>query len=97
MSKSGTCHHCGRALSALEYGRQDICPGCRRDTRVCRNCLHFDPSLNNQCRENQAERVVDKDRSNFCDYFSPIVTTASGAKSAQDIKSAAEALFKKRT
>ena len=30
----------------------------------------FDPAVNNQCREPQAEWIVEKERRNFCDYFS---------------------------
>ena len=29
---------------------------------------YFDPAVNNQCREPQAEWVVDKERRNFCDF-----------------------------
>jgi hypothetical protein len=95
-----TCWHCGNALAALEYGRQDICPKCRRDTKVCRNCHFHDRSANNECREPQAERVVDKERSNFCDYFKPRAGGGSTEKSAlsasEAAKAAAEALFRKK-
>ena len=86
-----------RELVATDLGRQDICPGCRRDTRVCKNCDFFDPSVNNQCRENQAERVVDKEKSNFCDYFRPSNRKGGQGKSADALKAAADALFKKRS
>jgi hypothetical protein len=33
------------------------------------NCTHYDPRAYNGCREPHAERVLDKDRSNFCDFF----------------------------
>jgi hypothetical protein len=39
------------------------------DCRVCYNCHHFDENSYNQCLENQAERVVEKDKRNFCDFF----------------------------
>lgn len=90
------CWHCGKELNALEYGRADVCRGCRRDTRVCRNCEHYDEKYNNACRENQADRVVDKEKSNFCDYFKPASRVAGGGKSVDAIKAAAEALFKKK-
>lgn len=38
---------------------------------VCRNCAHHDTSAYNECREPQADRVLEKERSNFCDYFTP--------------------------
>ena len=92
----GNCWNCGQALGPLEYGRQDSCPKCGRDTRVCKGCVHYDRGSNNECREPQAERVVDKEKSNFCDYFRPRSGAGSGAQSRDAMKSAAEALFKKK-
>lgn len=96
LENSGFCYHCQHALTPLDYGRQDTCKGCGRDTRVCKNCVHYDPNHYNECRENQADRVVDKVRSNFCDYFRPRADkSGSGAPSRDDLKKAADALFKK--
>ena len=50
-------------------GRAEKCAACGADLHVCLNCRHYDQSAYNQCREPQAERVLDKDRGNFCDYF----------------------------
>lgn len=95
--QSGACWNCGLKLEALDYGRGDVCSGCGRDTRVCKGCIHFDASSHNQCREPQAERVVEKERSNFCDYFEPAASVgASGNPSQTALKNAAEALFKKK-
>lgn len=91
----GSCWSCGNALGELDYGRQDSCKSCGRDTRVCFNCLHHDRSSNNQCRENQADLVSDKERANFCDYFKPKSGTGGSAPSRDALKAAAEALFKK--
>ena len=66
------CFHCGRQLELQErVGFRDACPGCDRPLHACLNCAFHDPAYNNQCREPQAERVVDKDRFNFCEYFRP--------------------------
>lgn len=83
-------------LTPLDYGRQDTCRKCGRDTKVCKNCIFHDRTANNECRENQADRVVDKERSNFCDYFKPKSGSGSGAASRDAMKAAAEALFKKK-
>jgi hypothetical protein len=66
------CYKCNFALQipAGQVGRSEICPGCKFDVRVCFNCKHYDVNFNNQCKEPSAERVVDKAKSNFCDYFS---------------------------
>jgi hypothetical protein len=91
----GNCWHCGAELGASDYGRQDSCPKCGRDTRVCRNCGFHDRAVNNECRETQAERVVDKEKANFCDHFRPKAGAGSGAASRDALKAAAEALFRK--
>src|SRR3954471_12518273 len=92
----GNCWNCGTALTALDYGRQDSCPKCGRDTRTCKGCIHYEPSPNNACREPQAERVVDKEKANFCDYFKPSSGPGGGAASRDSMKAAADALFKKK-
>ena len=66
------CFKCSEPVasgSAFSPGRRDECSKCHSDLHVCRNCKHYDTAAYNSCREPQAERVVDKDRSNFCDYF----------------------------
>lgn len=94
-NKNGTCWNCSAELTAMDYGRNDSCPKCGRDTKVCKGCEFFDPNFNNQCKENQAERVMDKERSNFCDYFKPSSRKGPGGQSPADLRAAAEALFKK--
>ncbi len=64
------CHKCKKELIIdFTIGRKDACPFCASDLRCCLNCRHYDADVYNQCRETQADRVLDKDRSNFCDYF----------------------------
>lgn len=87
------CYNCSTELAPTDLGRQDTCPSCGRDTHVCRNCEHYDPSFNNECKENQAERVVEKEKSNFCDWFRPHGGSGGTSASRDDLKSAAEALF----
>jgi hypothetical protein len=61
------------------------------------NCRFHDPDAYNQCRETPAERVVDKDRSNFCEYF--VFRDAPTSKGPEDktpgAKAKLEDLFKK--
>lgn len=96
-SEKGTCWSCGSNLTALDYGRADSCRKCGRDTKVCRNCEFYDRAYNNECRESQADRIVEKERSNFCDYFRPVSRTGAALSSSRDAaKAAAEALFRKK-
>ena len=65
------CHACGNPVEAGgTIGRADTCSACDADLHCCLNCRYYDEGAYNDCSETQAERVVDKERSNFCDYFS---------------------------
>jgi hypothetical protein len=85
---AATCHHCKASLTAIDgrVGRSETCDACGWDVHVCYNCRHYDRASYNECREPMAERVLDKDRRNFCDYFSLGRTAET---SAADEKSAA--------
>lgn len=97
MTPAGNCWHCGTPLPPEPPGRRDTCRGCGRELRCCRNCRHHDPASYNQCREPQAERVLEKDRGNFCDFFQMGGATAAPTPTAggDALRQAAEALFKK--
>ena len=91
------CWHCGHKIEVLErVGFRDECPRCGRPAHVCLNCSFYDTSYNNACREPMAERVVDKDRANFCEYFSPGSAQKRDAGKTAAQKSLEE-LFKKKT
>jgi hypothetical protein len=92
----GKCWNCSETLSHLDYGRGDSCLKCGRDTRVCKGCIFYDKASNNECREPQADRVVDKEKANFCDYFKPNAGGGNLAPARDTMKAAAEALFKKK-
>jgi len=98
------CHQCGREVRLLaELQRTDGCNFCHSDLKVCLNCRFFDPSVSKQCREAQAEYVLDKDKANFCEFFElRQVSTIGrpglgGAQSAQaGARAAFDALFGKK-
>jgi hypothetical protein len=89
--------------SAIVIGRRDECPKCHADLHSCINCLHHDQKAYNECVETQADPVKVKDRSNFCDYFTPNLgkTGVSGGStdknSRENLLKAAESLFKKKS
>ncbi len=65
------CQFCGAAVTLSEpIPRESSCESCRRDYHACRQCRHYDPALNNSCRETEAELVENKERRNFCEFFS---------------------------
>jgi hypothetical protein len=92
---AGKCWQCGSELTAHEYGRETVCLKCGKPTRVCRNCRWYDPACTNQCREPLAEKVQDKTRANYCDYFEPSADLSAGdGPGDADHRQAAEVLFK---
>ena len=58
----GHCWHCGRDLAPSDYGREALCLGCGKPTRVCRNCRQFAPGRPNACLEPMTELVADKEK-----------------------------------
>jgi DNA-directed RNA polymerase subunit RPC12/RpoP len=82
----GSCHKCGEEVQyeTANIGRREECPKCGSDLHVCKNCFHYDPKIYNECKEPQADRVLEKDKSNFCDYFR--LTETSKNSDEADIK-----------
>ena len=92
-----TCYKCAKPLSdtfKVMVGRRDTCPSCMTDIRCCKMCQFYDPKSYNECREPSAERVVDKEKANYCDFFK-IGSLGSADKDKQDLLAKANALFKK--
>lgn len=92
------CYSCGAQLQLPEgpVARSATCDSCMRDIRCCRNCLHYDTKAYNECREPSAERVVEKEKGNFCDYFRPRSDASSSAASDRDaVLRQLDDLFKK--
>ena len=90
------CAFCNKAISlSNRVERNDTCPHCGNDLRSCKQCNFYDPHAYNECKEIQAERIVDKERANFCEYF--VVGNASKKRlnKEKNAKDALEALFKK--
>ncbi len=92
------CFHCGKRVEFKQrIGFREVCPECDSALHVCLNCDFYDPAFNNQCREPQAERVVDKDRANFCEFFVARSKTEPRSPALPgDVRAKLEALFKKR-
>lgn len=96
MDTKLVCFSCNKELSfSGKIGRREECPHCRADVHVCKNCEFYDPKVYNECRETQADVVKEKDRANFCDFFSPRKGGAGAVDKAAALRAAAEALFKK--
>ena len=93
-----SCRHCGAAIPIAEpIGRETACDSCGRDLHACMQCCHYDPRYNNSCRETMADPVEDKERRNFCEYFSfdPEAFRAARPGHAEEARVKVEGLFKK--
>jgi hypothetical protein len=92
------CHACS-ADAELEdpIGRSTRCARCGAELRCCLNCRFYDLSSYNECAEPNAERILEKDRANFCDYFSPSAAprTAAAPANKPDGLTELEKLFRK--
>lgn len=48
------------------------CEKCSADLHVCVTCRFYDRYVENECREDQADPVANKDRRNLCEYWRPV-------------------------
>ena len=87
------CYQCGWEWKiGGQPGRNESCPECRSDLRVCLNCESYDSRAAHQCRDRRAEPVMEKDRGNFCEYFE---MTRKGTKGGPEEASDASQRLKK--
>ncbi len=65
------CHACGQGLDPnFSVVRSSVCASCGKDLKVCLNCKFYSPSAHWECKESSiSERVAEKDKANFCDWF----------------------------
>ena len=69
MGMTKHCWKCGREYAlGGSPGRSEACD-CGADLKVCLNCISYDRTVAQQCRDRRAEPVFDKHMANFCEYF----------------------------
>lgn len=97
MSQNIVCVACQKSFvfTADRVGLREECPYCGADLHACRQCEFHDVKAYNECRESSADRVQDKERANFCDYYSLKKDGSAAKDRAAELRAAAEALFKK--
>lgn len=93
-----TCYKCGNDLLFLTVGsninRTEECTKCHTDLHCCKMCQFYDVNSYNECKESIADRIVEKEKSNFCDHFR-LKSSTNSINSKQSALDAANALFKK--
>jgi len=67
------CWRCGADLKRVPrpFSRFAECPECRVELHVCRMCRHYDPRYIGECDHEFADKVLDKEKANFCSHFRP--------------------------
>ena len=94
--KSFFCWQCGQSISYTDpLSFRAECSQCSNDLHVCKNCLFYDENAYNECRETSAERIMDKEKNNLCEYFKPSSQQKNAQQNSKNLLKQAEALFKK--
>lgn len=91
------CWYCGNPITdETPIARSARCLDCGKDLRSCKNCGFFLPGSRGDCRESGAEPQSDKERANFCDWFSvdeKYRRKSEGQSGEKDKASASRAAF----
>ena len=91
------CWYCGSPVTEPDpIGRGARCAVCGKDLRSCRDCRFYLSGARGDCSETNAEPVADKDRGNFCDWFSinpKYRSETAGHKKDMEKAGAAKAAF----
>ncbi len=103
LDSTPSCYNCHTKLALSKnsiVSRSETCPSCNSDIRCCYNCKFYSTNSYNECKEPQADRVVDKNKSNFCDFFSISTSREKGQNGSsyeeekEKIKKQLDSLFK---
>jgi len=87
------CNHTLEYAPMANIGRQEECPSCYQALHCCKMCHFYDLTAYNECKEPMANRVLDKEKANFCDFFK-LGTGSDGGPKKQDLLDSANSLFK---
>lgn len=91
------CYKCNGELDLelnKDIGRSEECHHCFASLRCCLMCKFYDISAYNECREPTAERILDKEKPNFCDHFKLSGGANDDGSEKKSALDAANALFK---
>ncbi|MGL4987577.1 MAG: hypothetical protein ACRC5H_10660 [Treponemataceae bacterium] len=88
------CWKCKKTINGLT-GFRDECPYCHADVHCCKNCTFYSIDSHYECHEDVDERVSNKEKANFCEYF--VIATANKKEESDTKKNALQSfndLFK---
>ncbi|MCR4790238.1 MAG: hypothetical protein K5839_04090 [Treponemataceae bacterium] len=79
------CWKCKKnTVEASSITRNSECPVCHSDLHSCLNCKFYDQGSHYDCHETIDELVKDKEKRNFCDYFSAKIYSDSRDQAGLD-------------
>ena len=88
------CHNIIDHAPGDKIYRDEECEHCGAFIRTCKMCRFYAPEVYNECKEPSAQKVPEKEKPNYCDYF--FITGTNVVEDDKDqILKAADALFKK--
>ena len=92
MAEPIQCFRCGTSLEVLTLpiSRRDLCPQCSSAVHVCRMCINYSRQVLGQCLEDDAEEVLDKENTNYCEWFKPSANAFDPAEGGQQARAEAE-------
>ncbi len=91
------CYKCNAELvieSHANISRSEECHKCFANIRCCMMCSFYDTNAYNECREPMADRILEKEKANFCDYYQ-FGNSSDQNVIKEDALTKANALFKK--
>ena len=92
------CSICGNIEDfSNNIGFRDECSKCKSSLHICKNCAFYSETSYNECKEPQADRVLDKEKANYCDYFkaNENLSNLSKTQSKEDVYNKLNSLFSK--
>lgn len=95
------CFHCQKINQISDKVHfRDECESCGQDLHSCKQCQNYDEGSYNECKDPSADRILDKEKANYCDFYIVKAGVAGEASSSSpsksDLLAQAEALFKKK-
>ena len=88
------CWKCKKEINVEQIFRSTECPLCHADLHCCKACKFYSINSHFDCKENIEAPVSDKEKSNFCDFYSPDLTESKVENSKKaDALSDFNALF----
>lgn len=79
------CWKCGSRQEnvLLPFSRSQECSACSADLHACRGCDNYETQLSDNCSEDRADSVTNKETANFCDFFKASTQAFRGASNTE--------------